>query len=91
MVATESLRMAVVLALNVAVAPLAGTVTEAGTASAELVLDRLTTAPPAGEGWVSAIVQAVEVLGPIFDGVHSTEETSTVAARFTVVLAVLPL
>ena len=91
MVALESLWMAAVVALKVVEVALAGTVTEAGRASAELVLDRLTAAPPAGEGCVRATVQTVDPLGPTLVGLHSTEETSTVAARLTVVLTELPL
>lgn len=87
----ESLWMAAVVAVNVAVVAVADTVTAAGTVSTELVLDKLTAAPPAGEGWVREMVQTVESSGPRLAGLHRTEETRTVAARFTVVLALLPL
>jgi hypothetical protein len=42
--------IAAVVAVNVAVVALAATVTEAGTASEELVLDSVTLAPPVGAG-----------------------------------------
>ena len=42
--------MVAVVALNVAVAALAATVTDAGTVSAEFELDRVIPAPPVGAG-----------------------------------------
>ncbi len=49
---------AATVALNPAVVDPAGTVTEAGTVTDELLLDSVTTAPPAGAAAVSVTVQA---------------------------------
>ena len=90
-VALELLVMAAVVAVNVADVAAAATVTDAGTVRIELVLVRVTLAPPAGAGWVKATVQVVEELGPTLVGEHAREETRTDAARVTVVLAELLL
>jgi len=80
-----------VVPLNVAVVALDATVTEEGTVRTELLLVKVTEAPPLGAGWVSATVHVVDALDPRLAGVHNTDETRTEAARFTVVLAELPL
>ena len=55
-------------AANVALDALAGTVTEAGTVTAVLLLDKVTPNPPAGAAEVSVTVQ-VSVLEPVIDEV----------------------
>jgi hypothetical protein len=72
------------------VAP-AATVTEAGTVRAELVLDKVTTAPPGGAGWVRVTVQVLEETGPRLMELQANEETSTGATRLMVALAELLL
>jgi hypothetical protein len=67
----------------------AAIVTDAGTVSAELVLVRMTVAPPAGAGWVRVTVQAPEELAPRLAG--QCRETSTGATRLMVALATLML
>ena len=76
-----------VVTVKVAVVAFAATVTLAGTcAAAVLLLDRVTTAPPAGAGPVSFTVP-VEDVPPITEaGLKVTELT---AAAVTVKLAVL--
>jgi hypothetical protein len=66
-------------------------VTEAGTVNVALEFVRVTLAPPVGAGWVRVTVQALEELAPMPVGLHVSDETSTDAARFTVVLAELLL
>lgn len=77
--------------LNVAVVPLDATVTEEGTVRMELLLVKVMEAPPLGARWVRATVQVVDASDPRLAGVQSTDETRTEDARFTVVLAELPL
>ena len=72
------------------VAP-AGTVTDAGTVTVALVFVRVTIAPPAGAAFVKVTVQVPEEFGPRLLGLQASEETSTEAARLTLVLAELPL
>ena len=63
-----------VITVNVVVVALAATVTLAGTCAAPvLLLDRVTTAPPAGAGAVNVIVP-VELLPPITDAGFTTME-----------------
>ena len=81
------LAMATVVALKVTQVAAATTVTVAGTVSVELVLVRITVAPPAGAGWVRVTVQLLEVFGPRVLGLQISEETSTGAARVIVALA----
>ena len=81
------LAMAAVVALKLTRAAAASTVTDAGTVRVELVLVRITAAPPAGAGWVSVTVQVLEVFGPRVVGLQISEETSTGAARVMVALA----
>ena len=79
------------LTVKVADVDVAATVTDAGTVSVELLLDRLTAAPPAGAGWVKVTVHVLEALELRLLGLQDTAETDTVATRFTVVLAELLL
>jgi len=83
--------IAAVFAPNVAVVALAATVTDAGTASEELVLDSAILAPPAGAGRVKVTLHAVEAFGPRLAGLHESEETNTGATKLTVELAELLL
>ena len=85
------LLMVVVVALKVAVVPAAATVTDAGTVRVELVLVRVTEAPPVGAARVRVTVQVLEEFGPRLVGLQASEETSTDATRLMLVLAELPL
>ena len=77
----------VVVALKAAEMVAANTVTDTGTVSVELVLVRITVAPPVGGGWVRVTVQVLEAFGPRVLGLQISEETSTGAARVMVALA----
>jgi hypothetical protein len=85
------LLMVVVVALKVAVVAAAATVTDAGTVSVELVLVRVTEAPPVGAAWVRVTVQVLEEFGPRLVGLQASEETSAGATRLMLALAELPL
>ena len=85
------LLMAAVDTVKLADVAAAATVTEAGTVRVALEFERVTLAPPAGAGWVRVIVQMLEELAPMLEGLQVSEETSTDATRFTVVLAELLL
>jgi hypothetical protein len=76
-VALWLLPIAAVVALKVADAAPAATVTDPGTASVALVLVRVTVAPPVGAVRVRVTVQLLEELGPRVAGLHTSEETST--------------
>lgn len=68
--------------MKVAVVALAATVTLAGTcAAAALLLDRVTTAPPAGAGPFRVTVP-VEVLPPIVEVGLSVTEVSVKVVKF---------
>jgi hypothetical protein len=67
------------------------TVIDIGTVSVELVLVRVTVAPPLGAAWVRVMVQVLEELGPRLVGLQTSEETSTGAVRLMVALAELLL
>ena len=69
----------------------AATLTDGATVRVALEFDSVTLAPPAGAGWVSVTVQVLEELAPMPAGLQVKDDTSTVAARFTVVLAELLL
>jgi len=90
-VALELLLMAAVVTVKFADVAAAATVTEAGTVSFALEFERVTPAPRAGAVWVRVTVQVLEELAPMPAGLQVNDETSTVAARFTVVLAELLL
>jgi hypothetical protein len=79
------------LAVNVAVPAAGATVTVAGTLSKELVLARVTIAPPAGAGWERLTAQLLDAFGPMLVGLQVMEETSTNGARLMVVFAEPPL
>ena len=82
---------AAVVAVKFADVAAAAIVADAGTVSVALEFARVTVAPPAGAGWVRLTVQVLEEFAPMLAGLQVSEEISTVAARFTVVLAELLL
>ena len=82
---------AVVVALKLAEVADAATVTDAGTESAELLLERVTAAPPAGAGCDRVTVQVLEAFGPRLAGLQAREETRTGATRLMAEFAELPL
>ena len=69
----------------------AATVTDAGTVRVALEFARVTLAPPVGAAWVRVIVHVLEEFAPMPVGLQLRDETSTDAARLTVVLAELLL
>jgi hypothetical protein len=73
--------MAVVVALKVAAVAAAATVTDAGTVSVGLVLERVTVAPPAGAAVLRVTVQVLDALGPRLVGAQASAETVTGATR----------
>jgi hypothetical protein len=79
------------VALKVAEVAAAVTVTDAGTVRLELVLDKVTTAPPAGAALVRVTVQTPDELGPRLVGLQASEETSTGATRDRLVEVDVPL
>ena len=81
-----------VVMLKVAEVADAATVMEGGAERVELVLERVTSAPPAGAALVRVTVQALKELGPRVEGLQANEETRAEAAvRVRVVLAELLL
>lgn len=68
----------------------AGTVTDAGTVSAELVLVRVTALPPVGAAWFSVTVQALDALGPRLAGLQLIAVTTVGATRLMVTLCEPP-
>jgi hypothetical protein len=91
MVELESLAIAAVVALKVAVVAAAATVTEPGTVSVALVFVSVTLAPPAGATLVSVTVQVLDAFGPKLVGLQESDETNTDAVSVTVALAELLL
>ena len=77
--------------MNVAEVADAATVTEGGVERVGLLLESVTSAPPAGAGLLSVTVQALEELDPRLEGLHAREETNAGATRLTVVFAELLL
>ena len=65
---------AAAVALNVAVAAPAATVTDAGTVSEALLLARVTADPPAGAVCDSVTVQVLTALWPRLAGLHERDE-----------------
>jgi hypothetical protein len=90
-VALWLLPMAAVVALKVADEAPAATVTDAGTVRVELVLVRVTAAPPVGAALVSVTVQVLEELGPRLVGLQARELTAADATRLIITLAELLL
>ena len=86
-----SLETLVVLTPKVAEVAAAATVTDAGAVSAELVLDRVTLAPPPPAALVRVTVQVLDELDPRLAGLQASEDTKTGASRLIVALAELPL
>ncbi|MGO9256248.1 MAG: hypothetical protein ACLQU1_08105 [Bryobacteraceae bacterium] len=86
-----SVEIAAVVALNDPEVAAAATVTEEGTVRTLLLLERVTTAPPAGAAWVRVTVQALVELGPRLEGEQASEETSTEATRLMEAVPVLLL
>ena len=80
-----------VVALNVVVVWVAGTVTDPGAFSVELLFEMVTSAPPAGAALVKVTVHVLEAFGPRLVGLQASEETSTGATRLIVALAELLL
>jgi len=91
MVALELLLIVVVVTLKFADVAAAATVTDAGTASVELLFDRLTLAPPVGAAWVKDNVQVLVEFGPRLVGLHANDDTSADAERPTLAVAELLL
>jgi len=85
------LAMVAVVTLKVEDVAAAATVTEAGTVKVALEFARVTLAPPAGAAWVRVTVQVLEELAPMLAGLQASDDTSTDAAKFTVVVAELLL
>src|SRR3989442_10376800 len=85
MVAEVDAVTALVVTVNVTLVAPTGTVTLAGTEAAELLLDSVTCAPPAGAG-PSSVTVPVELLPPVtVVGLSASEERP--AAGFTVRVA----
>jgi len=90
MVSEVLLATRLVVTVNVAVVAFAGTVTLAGTwAAAVLLLDRVTTAPPAGAGPFSLAVP-VDELPPSTDVGLRLTELSTAAVTVRLAFRVVP-
>jgi hypothetical protein len=77
--------------LKLAEVAAAVTVTEAGTVSIALVLDRVTIVPPVGAALLRVTVQVLDELGPRLAGLQASAVTNTGATRLTLALAELPL
>jgi hypothetical protein len=75
------------VALKVAVADPAATVTDAGTVSAAALLDSVTLAPPAGAAWFNVTVHVLVELDPRLVGLQLSEETCTGAVRLMLAVA----
>jgi hypothetical protein len=89
MVTEVTLATALVVTVNVAVVAPAATVTLAGTCAAVvLLLDNDTVAPPVGAAPLSVTVPVDEAPPVTLVGFRDTEESDTVAAGFTVSVAV---
>src|SRR5579863_4306225 len=92
MVAVRAVEMVPVLAVNVALVALAGTVTEAGNVRMPAMPPAIvTTAPPAGAAPFKVTVQVVLPLEDREAAAQWTEETSTSAVSERVVVGEEPL
>ena len=78
------------LAVKVVEVLLAGTVTEAGTLSAVLLLERATALPPVGAAWFRVTVQVVDAPEFTLVGLQASVETSTGATRLKVAVWEVP-
>jgi hypothetical protein len=88
MVAVVTAVTVVVVIVNVAVVAFAATVTEAGTEADALLLDSVTTAPPAGAAVVSVTVPVLLVPPVTLVGLTDAADNAA-AAGLTVSVAVL--
>jgi hypothetical protein len=82
--------VAAAVALNVAVAAPAATVTDAGTVSEALLLASVTVDPPAGAVCAKVTVQPLTAFCPRLAGLHTTTDTSIGATKLIVAVFELP-
>jgi hypothetical protein len=76
--------LVVAVAAKVAVDDPAGTFTDAGTVSAELLAETATVTPPAGAGTERVRVQVEDAPASRFVELHTNAEMTTAATRFKV-------
>ena len=79
------------MAVKVAEAAAAGTVTEAATGSRALLLERETVAPPVGAALVRVTVQVLAAPEARLVGLHASEERVTGASRLIAAVRETPL
>ena len=77
---------ALAVAVNVAEADPAATVTEAGTLTTELLSETDTLLPPERAGWFNVTVQVLERAAVMVLGLHVSPETSVGTTRFKTVV-----
>ena len=85
---------AALVMLKVAVVAAGHITTDAGTVSTELLLARVTEAPPLGAGWGKITAQVAEACGPRMEGLQTSvgvASPTTTAARLRLVLTEKPL
>jgi hypothetical protein len=79
------------VAMKLAEVALAGTVTDAGTGSAAVLLDVNATAlPPDGAAWLSVTVQVVAAPDVTVDGAQASDDTRTTGVTVTVAVTLPP-
>jgi len=78
------------LAVNVAVVEAAATVAEAGTVTAELLLERATEEPPVGAACDSVMVQVEDAPEAMVEGEHCRLLTVTCGLTVTAAVADVP-
>jgi hypothetical protein len=79
------------LAVNVAEVAAAGTVSEAGTGSAIVLLDAsVTTLPPGGAGWLNVTVHVVAAPELMLVGAHASDDALATVVTVTVVVMLPP-